>query len=326
MNTVKANDELDLFSDLINDAREYKEKKDESKSGGDSHKFPLAFLEDGSYFMRFLPEITESEGKKKLKLIRTVFSHKIPKVGRFKCMGDDCVMCKEANRLYSAKVGTAYEFGYREEGILKAIIYRTNVVVKSDSYLKVETPIALIIKPKVIYAINQFLSEVSREDVRDLLNPEGEQLLIRIDFKGGKDGHCSVGPDLRRVAINQDLLKDLPSLDDIYIIDKRVPDDKQIMEIRKAVSAKLLAHSGNLNVTDPTVQETSQTPAELLSGNTSKSPTEIVNNPPSDTTCPSADKELAFGKHPAEMHPDCLLCPNDSKCSEATVKALGNAG
>ena len=280
--------------------------------------------------MRFYPEIIEVDGRKRLKVVRTVNNHYFKAIAkgrkRFVCEGANCRICKEVKKLDQIKLKDAYKYARSEDGIIKVNIFRTDA--KSD-YIKINEPMFLIVRYKVSEAIANWLAGMDPEDMKEVLNPSKKAMAIKLSYKGGSGGSASIGFDVKQYEMPV-LPEGFSSLYDAYLKDTDVASDEDLQNIKYIIN-ELIARK--MNVFNPdevdeelghqsTQQDLRDKAKSDVEGVLGASDDDVPWDEPTDTSvkerCPSANEGLSFGKHPKEQSMHCIVCPIEDECLKAS--------
>jgi hypothetical protein len=327
-------DDLALFSGIQSEAETARQEQQEREN-----RVPLSYTDEGSYWLRIYPEIrAEEDGSRRMHVMRKFWSYTglCKGVRRLPApAGDDDRVRPEVQRLKDAKYAEAWKFQAKEEGLIKVNIFRSSLP-KDHKYIKINTPMVLVLRRKQINALNEFLADLSPENLRQILDPRNEAPLIKMSFTAGAGGSSSFGFDLTKAALPP-LPENFPSIFDI-LLNKDTPlaTDEELHKIRKAVST-ILAMSSNIvnpesdsgstppSTTAADKKAAAQAAVKALLNEGGDAPSEPAKDEPKDKkkeanpepTCPSSDPNLSFGHHNPE-HVDCITCPYEAECSKAS--------
>lgn len=355
-------DNLALFSGVVQGAADDRDEQARRDAERES-RAPVAYIDEGSYWLRLYPEIRpEADGTRKMHIVRKFWSYTglAKGVRRLPAPRDpECPVRKEVQRLKDAKYGDAWKFQASEEGLIKACVYKSSLP-KDHKYFgaeKLNKPTYLVLRKKQLTALNEFLADLSPEDLRKILNPRGSAPMIKMTFSKGASGSASFGFDIHE-AVLPDLPAEFPSIFKVLIDeDKMEPaTDEELMKIRKSISGILAANSNVINPDDesgapPTQSETQRQQAakagvaDILGKGKDKGVVGAGSPPPAkeekpaeqpaatpapaaaapseskaepDPVCPSTDAALEFGAHNPD-HMDCITCPFEDKCAKASA-------
>lgn len=250
-----------LYENLVQESITAKEERIE---GYDEDGVTIAYLNEGSYWLRIYPEVLETESGKKIRLVRKYFRYFFKTIGRF-IYQEDGPIEKEINRLEASGFKDYWKYKEQLEGLIKVCLYKINSP-KENKYLKLNEPMILALKPKMIYRIEDMLSEMSPDESKELLDPDKKSVSLKLTW-GKEDGRwiCSIGPTLTKEELPE-LPEDFPkNLDEIYVTKDSVPKEDDMKKIKKFIS-NLIASSTDMY--EPSSDSTTAT--DLLSGGDDK--------------------------------------------------------
>lgn len=315
-------DDISLFEDLRTDSTQYLEDhKRENYSSA-----PLAFLDDGNYWLRFYPRLIEVDGKKRLKVVRSVLSHNFRSVDsikkRFICEGPSCRICRETAKLSSAKIRDAFRYTKSEDGVVCVHIYKFDG--KPSEYIKIGEPMFLVVRQKVVESISNWIAGLDPEDLREVLNPNVKAPIVKLSYKGGTGGNASLGFDIKKAELPK-LPEDFASFYDVYCRETDIASDEDLNSIRTFVG-EILSRKTNIFNPDeddaPVVAAKTaakQQVAAILDDSDDDVPWKDDSKAGSQTeTCPSEAEGLSFGSHPTDQHMSCIICPIEEACLKAS--------
>jgi len=326
-----------LISDSINSRQERLERGDKDD------KFPIAYLSDGTFVARFFPESYESaDGKKRIRLMRKFFSHRLKlkddnnkdRYVYVSCEGDNCRVCKEASRLYDINYKDAYKYGSKQEALIKAHIYEG----PADEYVKTNTTMVLVLNYRQMVAFDDLLADMSPNDAAELFSSSGEQLGIKLHSYYENGRKCSIGFHHKKYALPE-IPKDMPSnLDDVYLKKDKFITDEDLQILKKHISQIIANKHQNEDPESNTSAANALSGPETSSVNTKETASVAMQASPSVTQaatgsteekCSGIIKKIAgygyspgefhFGSPPPAMNPTCLMCKNRSDCAKAKV-------
>ena len=242
-------DDLSLFAGVQTEAEEARQEQADREN-----RAPVSYIDEGSYWLRLYPEIRlEEDGKsRRMHVVRKFWSYTglAKGVRRLPApRGDTDLVRPEVQRLVDAKYDQAWKFKAKEEGLIKVNIYRSSLP-KDHKYIKLNTPMFLVLRRKQINALNEFLAELSPESLRTVLNPRNTAPLIKMSYTAGSGGSSSFGFDLEQKDL-PGLPEGFPSLFEVLINDETpLATDEEIVKIRKSVSLALAMSSNIVNPSD----------------------------------------------------------------------------
>lgn len=239
-------DDLSLFAGIQSEAEEARQEQQDREN-----RAPVSYLDEGSYWIRLYPEIRlEEDGKsRRMHVVRKFWSYTglAKGVRRLPApRGEADLVRPEVMRLKDANYGESWKFMASEEGLIKVNIYRSSLP-KDHKYIKLNTPMFLILRRKQTNALNEFLAELSPENLRTVLNPRNTAPLIKVSYTKGSGGSASFGFDLEQKELPP-LPETFPSMFDVIINDETpLATDEELAKIRKSVSAVLAMQSNLIN-------------------------------------------------------------------------------
>ena len=337
-------EDLSLFAGIQSEAEEARQEQADREN-----RAPIMTLDAGSYWLRIYPEIRlEEDGSRRMHVMRKFWSYSglVKGLRRLPApRGEADRIRPEVQRLVDANYGEAWKFKAKEEGLIKVHIYRSTLP-KDHKYVKIGAPMFLILRRKQINALNDFLAELSPENLRSILNPRAPAPMIKLSYTAGAGGSSSFGFDINNAELPP-LPENFPSLFDVLITDDTpLPTDEEIAKVRKAVSVALAMSSNIVNPEDDSgAAPVSATAAERRAaardaaqaalreqagkgepnlGTTAQAapaaaPVPAESGPEPEPECPSQEKH--FGEHDPE-HFDCITCPHEDVCAKATHGAV----
>lgn len=311
-------DDVSLFEGLQQDANKYIE---DHKNYDDSNS-PIAYLDDGSYWLRLYPEILERDGKKRARIIRLFTAHSgFPNTRKLPCEGSSCRICKITDPMQALDEKNAWKYQAREEALIKAIVYKSSV--KSD-YVKLNSPLFIVLRWKGIQAIQQFIADLAPQDLQKVLDPTKAAPMLKITVDSGSKSNWSVGFDINSAAMPE-LPADFATLDTAYVKDTDFAKDDELQKVR-TFAAEFIAKKTNLFTPDDqnsggvpgsSGAQSEETPkTETGVSSATNSSTEAASN----SDCPGASEGLKFGEHPGNSF-TCVMCSKEPACIEATKNA-----
>ena len=340
-------DDISLFSGLQQDQEEYRDQQQDREN-----RAPVSYLDEGSYWLRLYPEIrAEEDGSRRLHVVRRFWSYTglAKGVRRLPAPKDpNDPVRQEVMRLKDANYPEAWKFMASEEGLIKAQIYRSTLP-KDHKYIKLNTPMFIVLRRKQLTALSTFLADLSPEQLQRILDPRKPGTIIKASYTKGAGGSASFGFDLDEAEL-MPLPAEFPSLFEALINDKTEPaNDEELSKIRKSISAVLAMRSNIVNPEDdsgapPVSRREEERKSEaksavqeaLKSSSSPKTDSQPKSQPivekqeetkkaepaAADTAgheCPgqAEDPELAFGKHNGQ-HEACILCPFEAECQSAS--------
>lgn len=239
-------DDLSLFAGVQKEAEENRDRN------SDDNRAPLTYMEEGSYWIRMYPElILDEAGNRKLVPMRRLWSYgRNFGVRRLPAPKDEnCPIRKEVQRLRDADYKEAFKYTASEEGVIKAVIFKASGAAEKSKYTKLNEPVFIVMRRKQMLALDQFLADMSPEDLRQVLDFRKKANVLKISFTKGSGGSASFGFDLMQKELPP-LPDDFPSMYDVLVTDETPPPtDEEIIKYRKGVTALLAASN---NVMDPT--------------------------------------------------------------------------
>lgn len=322
-------DDLSLFSNFNNQVKEDFEASQENNKDG-VITYPIISGKSITWKMRFYPLIKEDEnGNPKLILTRNVWSHSgFDKTRRLPCLGKDCPICAEARKLKDIKHSEAWKYTAKREAVAPVYIYETTAP-KDYKWMKLNEHSYMQLRSKAIDSLNAFLTNLSPEEMQQVLNPRVDAPRIMFTVSGGSEGSASWGFDIKKAEIPE-MPDDFPDIDTVYVDETKPATDEEMQTVRKTINKLLAESAGTLIEPDetPTVNTTKaeakvaakSAVSEALAKTSVVTETPAVNQACPD--CPGKAEGLNFGDHPVTLGKDisvsCLACGDESSCVDFT--------
>jgi hypothetical protein len=344
-------EDLALFAGVVSE-EEANRAENARREEERANRAPVTYLDPGSYWLRLYPEFrTEEDGGRKVHVLRRFWSYTglAKGVRRLPAPRDpNDPVRKEVLRLKDAKYDQAWKFQASEEGLIKACIFKSTLP-KDHKYVKMNTPLFIVLRRRQTEALSTFLAELSPENLRKILDPRGSAPMIKVTYTAGAGGSASFGFDLAEAELPP-LPSEFPSIFKVLIEEgvTKPADDEELLKIRKNISAILASQSNVINPSDESGAPPTRTATERQSeargavagilgegkGKGGDKPATGAKPAPAasaaaaaaggaaaepDPVCPSNDAALAFGRHNGD-HPDCITCPFEDRCAAASDK------
>lgn len=367
-------EDLSLFENFAGQVQ----KDFEDSQNGDFEKQPITYPvvsgKTTTWKLRFHPLIkTDPDtGGPKLVLTRTVWNHgqfestvmkdgKESKVRtrRIPCSGKDCPVCAETRKLKDAKHQESWKYSAKKEAL--APVYITESTAGKDYKYQILNAYGFIqLRNKAIDSLNAFLTNLSPEEMKQVLNPRNKAQRIMFTVSGGSEGSASWGFDIKQMEMPP-LPDDFPDIDKMYCDETEKVTEEELSIIRKTVNKMLAEMAGTM--VDPDDEEatapaanpnkpaagaksavadalkkgaesgeaTKPAAADTATEAAGSTQTQISESASadSDVVCPGAAENLKFGAHPVTLGGDicisCLSCPHETACEAKTKQDNGIA-
>jgi len=366
-------DDLSLFENFAGQVQ--KDFEDSQNEGFEKQPitYPVISGKTTTWKFRFHPLIkTDPDtGNPKLVLTRSVWNHgsfetvtmkdgkeQKSRTRRLPCGGKDCPICAETRKLKDAKHSEAWKYGAKREAIAPVYIYESTAP-KDYKYQILNEYGFMQLRNKAIDSLNAFLSNLSPEEMKQVLNPKVKAPRIMFTVSGGSEGSASWGFDIKQTELAP-LPDDFPDIDKMYCDETEKVTEEELSIVRKTVNKLLAEMAGQLvepedgdtpnpgaNPNAKTNEAAKSAVADALKkggdqpgGAPAGTATEAAGSTPNQNSapaaaqpvsfdCPGTGEGLTFGNHPATLGKDisisCLSCPLENDCEKRTKEQHGIA-
>ena len=304
----------EMAEGVISEARQDLAERDSRGSSGPN----VFWIDDGSYWIRPYPEIING----RLLTMETMYIYSYPGIGIF-TYEEGGPLEKEYERARSQLSSNPFRLDCREIGKIRCFVTKA---MPESQYVKVGEPQILVGGWALVDQWKRFIGGLDPQNLMEILDPDTESHLIRIDWKRGSRGSkttCNLGIDMRKEKAPE-LPSDFPSVMDAYITKNTTPSEEQLSKIRAHVSETILK---SVKISDPESEsrDANEVAESLLSSSESSSDSSRdsggVDKSLASCLDPDVQKDhpgIEFGKHPVEICPACIMCPIENYCLDQT--------
>jgi hypothetical protein len=283
-----ANSKTDKYSftwsddDLKAVGDEAEKFRDEYKKSGQAFQagIPICFLGDGNYVFRIYPD-RDPNGFARLIKRAHIHNKKTGVEGVYlRCWEDDRVnkLFREAEEAGLEKLWGyhIYQYRSREIGYMMAHLYETP---PNNEYALPKKSYGLILDKRQIFAVQDFIAELTPEDKRQMLDPNNAAPGIKLSItRGSGKANVSCGiASMKRLELPPLEFKDedgnpieYKGLDSVYITEEDRISDENFFKLRQAVIEEI----ANFKSAGGQVKDNSAEAHKI--GNGSKEPEEKV--------------------------------------------------
>lgn len=278
---------MGIIDDLKKEAEAAVKEHEEyrSKKAEESDRPALRFIGEGNTKLRLY---LDKEGK----LFRSLNRFNINGV-KIQDTGEGG--CKEIHsmieELRSLGDGNAWRLFSAEHVLCYATILSQS---KSDDFTLLDTPLVLVIKPKIYFGFMKCFNEWKSDFLTKMLDPTVEANAFTIDFEFGRDGSANVNADVQLITKVDPLPDKFPPLSEVWYKVGDQPSAEDVNKIKEYLAGRINAYKNTKAPTENRVD--SSAPAQ-----------------PSQMTCPHEADGMKFGSI-QDNDPRCMLCDRESLC------------
>lgn len=298
-----------------------KKKAQERKAHAEKYSqngLPVVFVPDGTIYLRFYQD-------KNIDYCRSFWRHKIrsPEI-TVSCptrrddsgsVVNDCAICRKLGD-YEAGWEEHYLFSSREMSICYAFIFEYQG--PPSEYIKLNQPITLMGNFRLFNTLSQLVCELGDEEqLAKFFDPLNEYSLVELSCKNGGRDEFKMTLSSRQSTMDP-LPESVPALVDSFF---KEGEPQNAVNLGKFLRSLEKAHNIHLSVSDPPVKDK---PVEVSKSHNDEEVSTRHYPPRSETQssdngqpdyCPSS-----FGNKPSTFVPQCIRCPVDRLCGDATSR------
>lgn len=321
---------FEAFSDQV-------QKDFEDSQNNDFEKEPITYPVIGgkttTWRFRFFPVIKTDpdSGRPKLVLTRSIWSHSgFDKTRRLPCGGKECIICAETKKLKEIKHPDAWKYTAKREAI--ALVYIFESTAPKDYKWQIINGYSFMqLRSKAIDSLNAFLSNLSPEEMKTVLNPKVKAPRLMFTVSGGSEGSASWSFDLKQLdlpPIPEDFKYDI---DTVYLDETKPISEDELKTVKMTVNKLLAAASGTL--VQPEEGDDKPKGNEERQANSDKAKSAVADAlkgkkeevVPKEQECPGKAEGLTWADHPATLGKDvsisCLSCAHEGDDNSGCIKA-----
>jgi hypothetical protein len=331
-------DDMSLFEQFSDKVQKDFEDSQNSEFEKEPITYPVISKKTTTWKFRFHPiiKVDPESGRPKLVLTRSVWSHSgFDKTRRLPCGGKECIICAETKKLKEIKHADAWKYSAKREAI--ALVHIFESTAPKDYKWQILNGYSFIqLRSKAIDSLNAFLSNLSPEEMKTVLNPKVKAPRLMFTVSGGSEGSASWSFDLKQVELPE-IPEDFKYDIDTVYLDETKPITEEELKTVKITVNKLLAtasgtlvepegEDGNSESNSEKAQANQEQAKSAVAGALGKAKeTPAAAKEEAQHECPGKAEGLSWGEHPVakggEVSIACLSCPHEGDDSTGCIQA-----